>query len=118
MFCIPNSIENSKGVGTNNLIKKGAKLVQLPQDVMQTYGVNANTQITIEELEKNNQKVPIDLNEIPEEYREIYKILYEPLSVNELSSKLKIEVTEVYSILFMMELEGLIKKYENKYVIA
>ena len=54
---------------------------------MQTYGVNANTQITIEELEKNNQKVPIDLNEIPEEYREIYKILYEPLSVNELSSK-------------------------------
>jgi len=27
------------------------------------------------------------------------------------------EVTDVYSILFMMELEGLIQKYENKYVI-
>lgn len=85
---------------------------------MQVYGVAGNKQITIEELEQKSQKTQIDLNEIPEEYREIYKILSEPLSVNELSSKLKVEVTEVYSILFMMELEGLIKKYENKYVIA
>lgn len=85
---------------------------------MQAYGVNAKEHITIKELEENVPKAPIDLNEIPKEYREIYKILSEPLSVNELSTKLKIEVTEVYSILFMLELEGLIKKCDNKYVIV
>lgn len=85
---------------------------------MQVYGVDGSGQITMEELEQNCQKAQINLNDIPEEYRDVYKILSEPLSVNELSSKLKVEVTEIYSILFMMELEGLIKKHENKYVIA
>ena len=105
----------SKGMGTNILIQKGATLVQTPKDIIQTYGVEGYKQITIEELEKENQVKQINLNEIPEEYRELYKLLYEPLSVDEISLKTKMDITEVYSMLFMMELEGLIKKYENKY---
>ncbi len=100
------------------MIKKGATLVQFPEDITNIYGVNITKQITIEELEKQNKVTAINLNEVPEEYREIYEVLYEPLSINEISTKVKMELTEVYSILFMMELEGLIKKYENKYVIA
>lgn len=115
IFCIPSAITNSKGVGTNMLIKKGAILVQSPKDIIQTYGINNYKQITIEELEECNQDNQINLDVIPEEYREMYKLLYEPLSVDEISRKTKMDITDVYSMLFMMELEGLIKKYENKY---
>lgn len=115
IFCIPSAITNSKGIGTNILIKKGAILVQTPKDIIQEYGVDNYKQITIDELEKENQAKQISLNEIPEEYREMYKLLYEPLSVDEISLKTKMDITEVYSMLFMMELEGLIKKHENKY---
>ncbi len=117
VFCIPSSLENSKGVGTNNQIKKGAKLVQCPKDITKLYGRNSGKQITIEEIEESNKQKNINLDEVPEEYREIYKLLYEPLNVNEISIKTKMDVTEIYSILFMMELEGLVKKHENKYVI-
>ena len=37
VFCIPSSLENTKGVGTNNLIKKGAKLVTCIEDILKEY---------------------------------------------------------------------------------
>lgn len=117
VFCIPSSITNSKGVGTNTLIRKGATLVQSPNDIIKVYGINGGKQITIEELENYDKHTQINLDKIPEEYREIYQLLCEPLSANEISQKTKMDITEVYSMLFMMELEELIKKYENKYVI-
>lgn len=98
------------------LIRKGAKLVQFPEDVTGEYGIKNSKNITIEELEKR-KKHEIDLSEIPEEYREIYKILKKPLSANEISIEIKADVTEVYSMLFLMELEGLIEKQGSKYII-
>lgn len=118
IFCIPSSIDNRKGIGCNNQIKKGAKLVLTPNDVLENFGKHETRQISIEELEKQTKITAYKLNEIKEEYREIYKILYEPLSINEISDKTRISITEAYSKLFMMELEGLIEQDKNKYVIV
>lgn len=118
VFCIPNSIDNRKGIGTNNLIKKGATLVQMPSDVMEKYRTVEKKNITIEELDKKNKITPIKLNQVPEEYKKIYEILYEPLSINEISIRTKLDITEVYSKLFLMELEGLVKRQGNKYIIV
>lgn len=118
VFCIPNSINNRKGIGTNTLIKKGATLVQMPSEIMEKYGTSETRNITIEELDKKNKITPIKLNQVPEEYRDIYEILYEPLSINEISIKTKLNITEVYSKLFLMELEGLVKRQGSKYIIA
>ena len=118
VFCIPSSIDNRKGIGTNNLIKKGAKLVTSPNDILEEYGEYTEKQITFEDIEKQIKGEGLDLNDVKEEYREIYKILYEPLSINEISLKTGIDITEVYSKLFMMQLEELIEKDGNKYIIA
>lgn len=116
IFCIPSSIDNKKGVGCNNQIRKGAKLVISPNDILENFGKYEARQISIEELEKQTKITTYKLNEVKEEYREIYKILCEPLSINEISSKTEMSITEVYSKLFMMELEGLIEQNGNKYI--
>ena len=118
IFCIPSSINNRNGVGTNNQIRKGAKLVLSPNDILEEFGKHEVEQITIEDLEKQNKITTYRLNEIKEDYREIYKVLSEPLSINEISDKTGISITEVYSKLFMMELEGLVEQKQSKYVIV
>lgn len=118
VFCIPNSIDNRKGIGTNNLIKKGAKLILNPNEIIEKYIHYTQKQITIDDLESMHKITAIRLNDIKEEYRCIYEILTEPLSINDISEKIGIDITEIYSKIFMMEIEGLIKKEGNKYIIS
>ena len=118
IFCIPSSINNRKGIGCNNQIRRGAKLVLSPNDILKNFGKYETRQILIEELEKQTKITTYKLNEIKEEYREIYRILYEPLSINEISDKTGMGITETYSKLFMMELEGIIEQKQNKYIIV
>lgn len=92
-------------------------MVLEPRDILEEYGIKEVRQITIEDLNALPKIYDLKLNEIKEEYRAIYEVLYEPLNVNEISIKTNISITELYEKLFMMEIEGLIKKYENKYVI-
>ena len=117
IFCIPSSIDNKKGIGCNNQIRKGAKLVISPNEILEKFGKYDTKQITIEELEKQTKITAYKLNEVKEEYRGIYKVLDEPLSINEISDKTGISITEAYSKLFMMELEGLVEQKHNKYIV-
>ncbi len=117
IFCIPSSIENKKATGSNVFIKKGAIMVLEPKDILEKYGIKETKQTTIEDLDSLPKMYNLKLSKIKEEYRNIYQILYEPLNVNEISIKTNIGITELYEKLFMMEIEGLIEKYENKYVI-
>lgn len=116
LFCIPNSIENKKGVGTNIQLKNGATLVTEPNDIIVKYTNNIVKQITIEEIEKTNGK-ELDLTKVKKEYRSIYKLLVEELSINEISAKTKIGISDLYQKLFLMEIEGLIENKQSKYKI-
>lgn len=117
VFCLPSSIENRKGIGTNNLIKKGAILVTEPNEIIKKYKMPKVKQITIEDLERNNEVSLSELGSIKEEYRNIYKELYIPLSINEISFRKGIDIKEIYEKIFMMEMEGLIEYKESKYKI-
>ena len=44
VFCLPRNLGESKGIGTNELIQKGAKLVIKPQDILQEFGVKNREQ--------------------------------------------------------------------------
>ncbi len=117
VFCIPNSIENRKGVGTNILIQKGAKLILNPKELIEKYTEN---KIVIEKRDamndtKINKDAKVELNNIKPEYRKIYSVLDKELMINEISLKTNIKVAELYQTLFMMEIEGLIEKEQNRY---
>ena len=59
----------------------------------------------------------LELSKVKEEYRGIYKAIKEEASINEISKKTKIDISELYQKLFLMEIEGLIEQYKNKYRI-
>lgn len=149
VFCIPSSIENKKGIGTNIQIRKGATLVLEPREILERYDVKNIKQISIEELElkketeledidernkieyieeeikginetkdeKESRRTSSNLSQIKKEYREIYIAVEGGLSIDEISQKTKISLTEIYSKLFMMEIEGIIEKNGNSYIV-
>lgn len=98
VFCIPGNLENSKSIGTNILIKKGAKLITSAEDIAKNYHL-----VKCEINEKNV--------EIPSEYEDIYNLITEkPIDTLTIIKKSNLRVSEVMSKLTILELEGKIKK--------
>lgn len=103
VFCLPNQIGIKTGVGTNNLIKIGAKLVTNVNEIL----LEINEKLIEEIDEKEEQNTT---KQIKKEYQNIYKILEKgPIEINELSKKLKENITQINQKLTMMEIEGLIE---------
>ena len=103
LFCIPNRIDEKTGYNTNLLIKQGANLVTIPQDIVDFY-------IEEEPIENNLQ--------IPKQYEEIYNLISQiPITINEIAKTTNKQIPEVSEALFMLEIEGLIKSIPgNKYI--
>lgn len=63
----------------------------------------------VEKLEEENI-------EVPEEYKECYEIITkEPISSNQISKIINKSISEVNTILTMLELEGFIKSLPGNY---
>lgn len=109
VFCIPNSLDNNKGVGTNELLKKGASLVTRVDDILEKCNIK---KITVKENINNMGNIVISkkTSKIPKEYIDIYNTLEGISNINEICKKLKLSAGEVSSKLLLMEMEGLVKK--------
>jgi len=105
IFCIPHLIEDEHGQGTNRLLKRGAILVTNAFDIIKYY--------EIPEIVKTEGTINI---EIPEEYQECYNVIEEePITANQVSKRTNKSISEVNTILTMLELEGLIKSLPGNY---
>lgn len=101
VFCLPNQIGVTTGVGTNNLIKVGAILVTNPNEILTQIGEN---------VEKDTEKSKKAKLKIPDEYKEIYEKLEEgKIGTNELARSLNQPIVQINQKLTLMELEGLIE---------
>lgn len=101
VFCLPNQIGVTTGVGTNNLIKEGAILVTNPNEILTQIGEN------VEKDTEENEKTEF---KIPNEYKEIYEKLEEgKIGINELARSLNQTIVQINQKLTLMELEGLIE---------
>lgn len=98
VFCIPSSLENSKGITPNRLIKEGAYLVTKVEDIINKYSDLKISPVKIKKIQNDKVK---------EEYKEIYNLLKEEkiLHINEIIKKLKIDISEIIYKLTMLELE-------------
>ena len=100
LFCIPHEIEDKSGVGTNRLLKKGAILVTEVKDILQYFK-------TIDNEEKTEKELEIEMSE---EYRKIYEeIKRQTATAEEISKKVKMSISDVNTILTMLELEDYIQ---------
>lgn len=101
-FCLPNQVGIKTGVGTNNLIKVGAKLITSSNEILLGIGEKEIIE-KIEERKTNQIKVK-------KEYRLLYQALEKgAISSDELAKKLQKSIIEINQKLTMMELEGLIE---------
>lgn len=110
VFCLPRDIGVANGIGTNDLIKRGARLVTRPEDILEEFGI-----INAEEEEHNPK---IEIPKIKEEYQDIYNlILYTPTNVQYITKKSGLNISEINQKLTILELEGYIKSLPgNNYV--
>lgn len=133
VFCIPGRIGDITGVGTNNLIKKGAFLVTNVQEILNelgkddTYFFNKTKQLQGVKNKENIQEKSNQKNtkiiatkkqcekerrilNIDKQYEAIYKLLKDnPMEKNEIARKLAISISELNTKLTMMEIEGYIE---------
>lgn len=105
LFCIPHEINNKLGIGTNRLLKNGAILVTETQDILKHFN-------RIQRIEEITEKLEI---EIPEEYKKLYDQIEGEMNANEISKKIKMNISEVNTILTMLELEGYILRLPGNY---
>lgn len=98
MFCIPNNIDSKYGIGTNELLKDGAILVTSSEDIIDYF-----RDILPEKTEQKEV--------IKDEYEFLYQLLKEePQTIHSLVTKSGKSVSEINSILTMMEIDELIVK--------
>lgn len=101
VFCLPNQIGVTTGVGTNNLIKEGAMLVTNSNEILTQIGEN------VEEDIEENEKIEL---KIPDDYKEIYGKLQEgKIEINELARFSNKMIAQINQKLTLMELDGLIE---------
>ena len=116
IFCIPHDISDKLGVGTNKLLKNGAKCVVTAEDILQEYEFLKDLKVN---NNKNNSERKINIEEIPKEYRGIYNAIgNEPTHINTIYKKTKMDITEINSTLTILELEGYINRLPgNMFVV-
>ena len=112
IFCIPHNLKDKEGIGTNRLIKKGAKLVTTPEDILEELKIKHNIHVKEKQIE-------LELKTVPEEYLPVYKYINKnPINIDELCKKTNLEIKKVNYILTMLELEGFITSLPGKnYII-
>ena len=137
VYAIPNNIYVSTAGGTNRLIQEGAFLVtnsmQIINDTISLEKIiNRKKLVKNEETKDNrsilNNKIKADnkndennesnLNIMPKEYLDIYKILSDvPIHINEISKKLDKPVYEISSVVTMMEIDGYAYQPQTNYLM-
>lgn len=102
VFCIPHGIENNYGEGPNSLIKQGAKLVSMPNEIIETFMKKG---VTFENKSKKQKR-----------YKdEILKILSEEiLTKEEIAIKTGKSISEINQRITILELEEKITQENGK----
>ena len=126
VFCIPGSLENSKSVGTNNLIKEGAFIATDVKDIVKKYKWLKKIRKTnnikmdnvkIESEDTGEKKESQEDEAIDEKYRKIYELIpKEGININEIVTQNNLNLSEVMEKITFLEIMGKIKrKVGNKY---
>lgn len=108
IFVLPHEIGEVHGVGTNNLIRKGATLVTSTKDIIKEYEFLKYKKIT------KNENLEIDFKTTEE--KQVYLMIKRKITnINIISDKLQLPINKINEILFMLELRGYIKKKKGVY---
>ncbi len=104
VFAVPGHILSPVSAGTNEIIKRGARLVTAGRDIFETLDLALATDFL------NNRKT---LPETEEEKRVVAFLGAEPKQVDELKRETGLDINILNSTLTIMEMKGMIKNLGN-----
>lgn len=110
VFAVPGNVDRKLSRGTNWLIKKGARLVETVDDILNEIEVlrGLKGEDSVESLEKV-------LSSLSDREKAVYSVLGgEPLHVDEIIKLTGLEVSNVLSLLLSLELNGFIAQHPGK----
>lgn len=111
VFAVPGPITSKLSIGTNNLIKQGAKLVTSAEDVLEEYGVQP-----LFESHSHDVKTTVVLS--PEEKQVLQLISWEPIHRDQVFKKLDASWKTISSALMLLELKGFIRCLPGDYYVS
>lgn len=136
VFVLPHEINNKYGIGTNKLIKKGAKLVTSTKDIIENFeflkykeilnhnkmeknNINSNSKLknylNVKSSIKSSVKSNIKFNN--KEEKQIYNLIDNNINnVNEIFKVSKIPISKINETLLILELEKYIEKSKGVYI--
>jgi DNA processing protein len=100
VFAIPGGIYSPGSVGTNNLIKQGAKAITSYQEILDELGLTKTKECT------NNKSIA---SASDEEKTILSWLGTEPLHIDSLAKKTQNNASTISSTLTLMEIKGMIK---------
>ena len=109
VFAVPGSIFSSQSLGTNDLIKKGAKVVTSVKDILDELNLGTNQipkQIIPKNFESDEEKIIMNL------------LSTEPIHIDNLAKVSKLSMSQVSSQLSMMEIKGWVKNIGGQNYIS
>lgn len=116
VFVLPHEIDSPHGIGTNRLLKKGAIPITDTADVLDKLKLTEFKEIYKKNIKSNNLNKR-NYNFSDSKQKLIFSLISEkPISANDLSRNSGFSVNEVLSILFILEMNGYIKKVQGGYV--
>ena len=109
VFAVPGSIFSPQSEGTNNLIKRGAKLVGSVHDILE--------ELRFQEVEPTHETMPELL--LTDTERAVFTLLsHEPLHVDRIIKLTTLDTSQTISTLTMLEIKGMIRNIGGQnYVI-
>ena len=107
IFAVPGNINSIYSRGTNLLIKDGAKIVLGVEDVIEEIREFKN-------LKKQNKESKIDYSKLSKDELDIISCIEEPIHTDLICSKVGMSISNVNSVLTILEMKGIVKKLPNQ----
>lgn len=108
VFAVPGSVKSFKSMGTHQLIKEGAKLVENVQDIIEELNIDSLSGSNLQHDKK-------DALGSFEEQMVLDALNAYPVHIDELVRKLSLDAGKLSSILLQLEMKGLITQTPGKF---
>ncbi len=113
VFALPGKVDSNTSFGTNGLIKQGAKLVSGLEDILEELKVWQPGHSKRLKVEKSG------LENFAGEEEALYNIISaQPISIDDIIVKSKMEVTKISSLLLRLQMRRMIKELPGKQFIT
>jgi DNA processing protein len=111
VFAVPGNINSINSKGTNDLIKKGARLIESAEDVIEE--LRPQIRGILREEKNSSEKL---LSELSEDEKKLFSFLNsDPKHIDLIIREMEVSTGKVLSILLNLELKGIIRQSEGNF---